>query len=394
MSDITILGGGFAGVWAAMSAAAERKATAGQEITITLVSKEPALTIRPRLYEGAGAEMQVPLAPLMKTIGVELTIATARDIDVPARSVILSDGRIQPYRRLVLATGSRLKRIAVRGADEHCHSVDTFEEAASFDEKLASLPGTATAVVIGASFTGLELATELRKRMGERARIVLVDRAERAGIELSPNLRPAIEEALGECRIETRFGRFLERISADEVLLDDGERIATDVTVLATGMEASPLTKSIPGERDRHGRLMVDPDLKVAGASDIFAAGDTANVLADDSHEVLMSCQHAMSLGQFAGHNALRDLLSLPTRAFRKEFYATCLDLGPWGAVFTTGWDREVRKRREEGKEMKRQINGQWIYPPSPDLGADAIFKAFSLPPESSSTEPGEVRSV
>ncbi|NRG16381.1 FAD-dependent oxidoreductase [Rhizobiales bacterium] len=382
MSDIIILGGGFAGVWAAMSAAAERKAATGRDISITLVSKDPCLTIRPRLYEGAAGEMRVPLAPLLKTIGVDLTIATARDIDPAARSVILSDGRTLSYRRLVLATGSRLKRIPVRGADEYCHSVDTFEEAARFDERLAGLPDTATAVVIGASFTGLELATELRARMGAMARIVLIDHAERAGIELGPNLRAAIEEALGECRIETRFGRAVERISASEVMLDDGERIETDVTVLATGMEASPLTKSIPGERDRHGRLTVDRDLKATGTNDVFAAGDTANVLADDTHEVFMSCQHAMPLGQFAGHNALRDLLGLPTRVFRKEFYATCLDLGPWGAAFTTGWDREVQKTREEGKEMKQQINRQWIYPPSPDLGADAIFEAFGLASE------------
>ncbi|MXN66655.1 NAD(P)/FAD-dependent oxidoreductase [Stappia sp. GBMRC 2046] len=393
MSDLTILGGGFAGVWAAMSAAAERKALGEENITISLVTKDPCLTIRPRLYEGAKEEMRVPLAPLMTTIGANLITATASGIDPGSRSIDLADGGTLAYRRLVLATGSRLKRIPVRGADEYCHCVDTYEEAASFDEKLVSLRDTATAIVIGASFTGLELATELRTRMGAKARIVLIDSAERAGIELGNNPRAAIEEALNDCRIETRFGRTAERISAGEITLDDGERIETDVTVLATGMEASPLTKSIPGEKDRHGRLMVGPDLKVFGASDIFAAGDTANVLADDTHEVFMSCQHAMPLGQFAGHNALRDLLGLPTRAFRKEFYATCLDLGPWGALFTTGWNREIQKAREEGKEMKRQINTQWIYPPSPDLGADAIFEAVALP-VATDPEPREVRSA
>lgn len=50
----------------------------------------------------------------------------------------------------------------------------------------------------------------------------------------------------------------------------------------------------------------------------------------------------------------------------------TCLDLGPWGALFTEGWDRQVRLTRKEGKAVKREINTKWIYPPQPDR--DAVF--------------------
>lgn len=44
--------------------------------------------------------------------------------------------------------------------------------------------------------------------------------------------------------------------------------------------------------------------------------------------------------------------------------YVTCPDLGPWGAVLTEGWRREVRLAGEEAKVLKRRINQQWIYPP------------------------------
>ncbi len=63
---------------------------------------------------------------------------------------------------------------------------------------------------------------------------------------------------------------------------------------------------------------------------------------------------------------------------YRQEFYATCLDLGPRGAAFTTGWDRQVQMTRSQGKEMKRQINTQWIYPLA---GASKeIFAAIQSP--------------
>jgi NADH dehydrogenase len=45
----------------------------------------------------------------------------------------------------------------------------------------------------------------------------------------------------------------------------------------------------------------------------------------------------------------------------------TCLDLGAWGAVYTEGWDRQVKLTGQEGKELKTQINTVWIYPPVAD---------------------------
>ncbi|NUB15534.1 NAD(P)/FAD-dependent oxidoreductase, partial [Azospirillum brasilense] len=66
------------------------------------------------------------------------------------------------------------------------------------------------------------------------------------------------------------------------------------------------------------------------------------------------------------------ELVGLPTHPYSQPKYVTCLDLGPWGALFTEGWDRQVRLTREEGKAVKREINTKWIYPPQPDR--DAVF--------------------
>ncbi|MFC6670004.1 hypothetical protein [Marinobacterium aestuariivivens] len=158
--------------------------------------------------------------------------------------------------------------------------------------------------------------------------------------------------------------------------------IKTYTVVLATGMTSSPLTRFIPGEYDEYGRLKVGRDLRVIGSEAVFAAGDTAHALADDIHPTYLSCQHALELGRYAGHNALHDLVGCELIPYRQAFYATCVDLGPWGALFTTGWDREVRKTRHEGKAMKQQINNEWIYPPSPAIGKVEIFRHIALSAE------------
>ena len=53
----------------------------------------------------------------------------------------------------------------------------------------------------------------------------------------------------------------------------------------------------------------------------------------------------------------------------------TCLDLGPWGAVYTEGWDRQVKLSGAEAKALKTRINTEWIYPPSANR-AEALASA------------------
>lgn len=79
--------------------------------------------------------------------------------------------------------------------------------------------------------------------------------------------------------------------------------------------------------------------------------GDTVKAATDDlGNHNLMTCQHAMSLGRVAGHNAAAELAGLPTHPYSQPKYVTCLDLGPRGALYTEGWERQcalpVRKAK------------------------------------------------
>jgi NADH dehydrogenase len=142
-------------------------------------------------------------------------------------------------------------------------------------------------------------------------------------------------------------------------------------------MRASPLAAEIAGqisaETDSLGRIEVSPELRVAGADDIFAAGDVAHAMASDGYAILQSCQHAQVTGRFAGHNAAADLAGIAMQAYRQPVYTTCLDLGTSGAVLTTGWERTVQATGDKAKGIKRHINTQLIYPP---LERDAILAA------------------
>lgn len=384
MEDVLVIGGGFAGVWSA-AAAARMRTDNDVDLSITLVAPGDDLVIRPRLYEADPHLMRVPLDRILNPIGVHRVAATVSTIDTVHRAVtaVDADGRSikSQYRRLILAAGSRLRRPALPGA-EHLHSVDTVDAAVALEEHLRTCPpgpGRWTVVVVGAGFTGLEVATEMVGRLAEmsgpadRPRVVLVERADTVGPDLGPGPRPAITEALDRLGVEVRLGQSIASVEPGRVRFTDGSELAAGTVVWTAGVQASPLTAQIPGWRDRLDRLRVDEHLRVAEAPEVFAAGDTAAAEADPGHLVLQSCQHAIPLGKYAGHNAVADLLGLPLAEFSPAPYACCVDLGAAGAVLTSGWDRMIESTGEKAKARKMATNRERIYPPLDD--ADEILR-------------------
>jgi len=385
---ILVIGSGFAGMWAALAAARVLDQHGrSAEVEIALISPEPVLHLRPRLHEAAPAGMTTPLLPLFEAAGVRYLQGSVERIHTDDRSVEAIDARGErftlAYDRLVLTTGSRLFRPAIAGLAEHAFSIDQTDEASALDVHLARLadlpPSDArnTVVVAGGGFTGIEIACELparvRRVLGDDAevRVVMVERSHVVGPDLGPGPRPVIEQALDELGVVRFLGAAVEAIDANGLTTATGERIEARTVIWTAGMRASPLTEQVPGERDALGRLHVERDLRVKGAAGVFAAGDVALAQVDDQgNHALMSCQHAMNMGRSAGHNVAADLLGLPTQAYSQPVYVTCLDLGPWGAVYTEGWERQVKLQGAEAKALKRRINTEWIYPPQPSRKA------------------------
>jgi NADH:ubiquinone reductase (H+-translocating) len=378
---ILVIGAGFAGFWAALAA----KRVAGSRAEVSLAAPEPVLEIRPRLYEAKPETLGVDLLPLLRKVDVGFVRGAAVGLDTTARTVTLAAGDTLAYDRLVVATGSRMRRPPVPGA-EAAFSVDTQGEAIAFDRALAEIArdvAEPTIAVVGAGFAGIELALELRDRLvahgadaaAERLRIVLIDRADTIGPELGATPRPVIEAALAADRIELRLGASVSALAADRVGFADGSVLVADAVVLSTGMVASPFAAQVPGARDQLGRVVVDASLQAPDAREVFVAGDAAAADTGDGHRTLQSCQHAGQLGRVAGENAARDLIGLPPLPYAQLRYVTCLDLGRSGAIFTQGWERRIEKSGADGKAMKRMINTQLIYPPA-DGAAEALLAA------------------
>ena len=385
MKRLVIVGGGFAGVWAAMAASQQRAhlGSGTTDVSITLINTDPWLTIRPRLYEASLADVRVSLPTVLQPVGVELVEAEVTHIDTDARRLTLARERQQLlYDSLVLASGSRAARPRTPNL-ERVFSVDTFAEATALAQHLESLasdtvhePARSAAVVVGAGFTGIEVATtligRLRAAAGEQATVTIVERADSALLEMSPRARAHVADALANLGITLRCGRTVTAVRSDGVQLDDGEWISAATTVWTGGLIASNLTSQIPVERDEIGRLAVDAFLHVSGIPAVYAAGDVAHTRVDGQHVAPMSCQYATQMGRTAGFNAFADLSGHAPQPFSPRPYVTCLDLGGAGALFTSGWERDVQLSGYWASVMKQTINRRLIYPPITGTGVAA----------------------
>ncbi len=383
--DLLVIGSGYAGLWAALSAARQR-AVLGATLRIAMVSREPFLTARPRLYEFGlqSVDARIAIGDALREVDVEFIQGEV--VGLERNAVVLADGRMLRARALLLATGSTVATPVMPGAMQYCANADSAAAAQSMWQRASALPDHATIVVLGGGFTGIELACELagwRRTAKPALQVLLLDRgAIAAGYERAS--RRAITDVLAQLGVTMLEGCTVERVDAGRLQLEDGTAISCDLPVWAGGLQTSALVPALAQLSATtlyaDGRLEVGRTLQLANAANWFAAGDVAAARVEDGHRTTFSCQHALSLGTCAGHNAVSWLCAAALRDYAPRPYATCLDLGPDTALLTRGFTRELVNVGPAVKPTKQYINRRLIVPPT--AGGRAALLAGADPDE------------
>jgi 3-phenylpropionate/trans-cinnamate dioxygenase ferredoxin reductase subunit len=270
-ASVVIVGGGAAGL-----AAADMLRREGYAGPVTIVSAERTPPVdRPNLSKdylaGNAPEEWIPLRPDDWYAGRGITLHTGRRVaalDVAGRRVLLEDGAELPYGALLLATGADPIRLPL-GDAARVHYLRTLDDSRAI---VRAAESSGSAVVLGASFIGLEVAASLRAR-GLEVTVVAPEAQplERVlGAELGAAVR-ALHEARG---VRFRLGRTAAGADASGVVLDDGARLTSDLVVAGVGVRPSLALAEAAG-------LALDRGVAVNGrletsAPGVFAAGDIA----------------------------------------------------------------------------------------------------------------------
>jgi len=272
-ASVVILGAGAAG-----NAAAETLRAEGYQGPITMIGAEDFVPPdRPNLSKdylaGHAPEDWVPLRGedfyAERRIALRLN-TTVASIDPAGRAVVLADGSRVEYGALLLATGAEPVRLHMPGADR-AH-VFTLRSVADSRAIIARVAGARRAVVLGASFIGLEVAAALRARELE-VHVVAPEALpfERIlGRQLGEFVQ-AIHEAHG---VGFHLGHTAKEIGESAVTLDDGSTLAADLVVMGVGVRPRVALAEAAGLRVENG-VVVDEHLRTS-ADEIWAAGDIA----------------------------------------------------------------------------------------------------------------------
>jgi NADPH-dependent 2,4-dienoyl-CoA reductase/sulfur reductase-like enzyme/nitrite reductase/ring-hydroxylating ferredoxin subunit len=270
---IVIVGGGAAGF-----AAAEMLRRQGYQNSITMLSNDDAPPVdRPNLSKdylaGSAPEDWLPLRPddFYRESRIDLRLKTdVAKIDPRAGTVTLADGSILPYDRLLLATGAEPVRLPIPGADlPHVHVLRTLADCRAI---IRAADQGKRAVVIGASFIGLEVAASLRARKLE----VHVVAPEKRPLErvFGPQMGDLIRKLHEEHGVVFHLEDTAEAISAKQVKLKSGAALDADLVVVGVGVRPRVTLAEQAGLTLDRG-VKVDASLQTS-APNIFAAGDIA----------------------------------------------------------------------------------------------------------------------
>ncbi len=270
---IVIVGGGAAGF-----AAAEKLRREQYQGSIVMLSNDDAGPIdRPNLSKdylaGSAPEEWVPLRPdnFYSENGIELRLqANVTSIDVRSREVVLADGRKVPYDRLLLATGAEPVHLSIPGADQpHVHTLRTLADCRAI---IGRAKTARRAVVLGASFIGLEVAAALRTR-GIEVHVVAPEKTPMERI-LGPQMGDFVRLLHAEHGVVFHLENTASAIDGKQVTLKDDTTLPADLVVVGVGVR--PRT----GLAERAG-LAVDRGVVVNACLEtsvpaILAAGDIA----------------------------------------------------------------------------------------------------------------------
>ena len=319
---VVVLGAGFAGMNAA-------HALREVDATVVLLDRNNYHTFQPLLYQvSTGYVAAEEVGAALRTIfrrqsNVTIRIGAAVSVRWADHTLCLRDGSTVEFDYLILAAGAETNYFGIAGMAEHSWPLYTLDDAVRLRmhllnrlEQTAATPDHAsapiTAVVVGGGPTGVETAGALAS-MGQALvgpttamRVTLVEAGPRLLAAFSPGSSQRALEDLRRRGVEVRLRETVSNADARGVTMADGHRIDTDTVIWAAGVQANPLGAAFGLAVDRHGRILVDPQLQVTGHPNVFAAGDIAVTSPEHGGAPPMLASAAIQTGRHAGEQVAR----------------------------------------------------------------------------------------
>ena len=365
---VVIVGGGFAGLAAAM-------ALRRTPVQITLIDRRNFHLFQPLLYQVATgglspANIASPLRGILsRQRNIRVLKGEVTDIDPQAQTVRLGDDDDKiPYDYLLVATGCRHHYFGNQDWEAAAPGLKTIEDAVEIRRRVLGAFEQAeretnarrraallTFVVVGGGPTGVELAGALgelahhtlrhdfRHIDTTQAKILLVEGAERLLPTYTVTSSQHAAKSLAQLGVTVLTSTQVSHIEEGRVTLrnaSDTREVETETVLWGAGVQASalgvPLSQATGAATDRQGRIVVEPDLSIPGYPNIFVLGDLARV-EQDGQLVPGVAPAAMQQGVYGAKSIAHRLQGRKPKPFRYKDLGSMAVIGRAAAVAELG---------------------------------------------------------
>lgn len=284
--NITIVGGGFGGIKAALELSKDKRNK------VTLISDRSDFQYYPALYSSATGhshlESWVPLGTIFADDDVQVHIDTIESIDKKAKTLKGKSGTVYHYETCILALGTVTTYFGIKGLDTYAYGIKSEAEIKRLKQHLyTDIAENQTLdkhyVIVGGGPTGVELAaalgsyiTRLCKRYGVKdssVSIELIEAAPRILPRMSEKSSRKVQRRLEKLGVNVMTDKKVEEASANDLIVS-GESIESRTVIWTSGVMNNPFFKENNFELAQNGRVTVDEYMKTDDS--VYVIGDNA----------------------------------------------------------------------------------------------------------------------
>lgn len=352
---MVILGGGFGGLYTALTLAEQR-----QHPPILLIEPRDRFLFLPLLYELLSGELRSwEVAPRYDTLLAGKGMAWLQDrvdrIETTSRTLHTSGGRQLRFSQLVIACGATTAHFGIPGVAEHALGFRTLADVERLQQLVQQLKQSQRPLqrlaVVGAGASGVELACKLADLLaGSGTTIELLEQ----GGQLLPQARAfnreQAERALRQRDVRLRTSARVAGVTSDQLhVVGPGghEQLTVAGVIWTAGLRFEPPLIEPAPARDSRGRLLCEPSLRLEGQRHLFAIGDIA-ALSDNAHatdaggspelpSLPLNAQVAFQQASCLARNLLGARSGGPLEPFRYRDLGEMMSLGMGDASLTGG---------------------------------------------------------
>jgi len=370
--SIVIAGAGYAGVLAAKKLHRRLKK---KDVSITLIDKNPYHTMLTELHEVAAHRVQEDhvrfhLEDIFAGRNVNIHMDTVTGVDFDRKVLKCENGEIS-YDYLVLALGSQPTYFGIPGAKEHAFGLWSYKDALRIRHHVEDVFSRAVAekdpekrralltfFVVGAGFTGVEMAGELAEWLPElcekfhvkrdEVRLVIVDLLERVVPTFPEKVGAKADRRLRKMGVELMLKTNVQAIGEGYIELKQGERVfreETGTVIWTAGIEASQAVSNMPLDKAGRGRIKTDEYLRAQGREDVFVAGDNLFYVPEGhSGPVPQMVENAEQSAETVAHNIAHLITGDgELKKYAPRFHGAMLSVGSrYGCAYIGGQNRKI----------------------------------------------------